>query len=98
MDLWVEVAKQVPALGVLVFVVITFLNHMAKEAERKAEESEKSEKRLADLTNQYHQSNEAHAEILAANNEALGSIQTLLTLAVDKDLRDAASTKRRAQT
>lgn len=85
MEWWVEAAKQVPALTVLTGLVIYFLKN-------KSEDAQKSEERIKALVEDNAKDRKALVETLAANNQVLGSIQTLFVL-VEKDLKDASRRK-----
>lgn len=85
MDWLVEAAKQVPALAVLTGLVVYFLRN-------KSEDSQKSEERIKALVEATDKTLKSNVETLAANNQVLGSIQTLFTL-VERDLKDAAKRK-----
>lgn len=78
MEWLVEAAKQVPALAVLAYLVVYL--------------SSKSEERLKGITEAQDKTMKSLIDTLAANNQALGSIQTLFVL-VEKDLKDAAKRK-----
>lgn len=85
MEWLIEAAKQVPALAALIFLVLSL-------SKSKNEEDQKSEERLKAVTDAYEKSLKSLVETLAANNQVLGSIQTLFVL-VEKDLKDAAKRK-----
>lgn len=81
MEWGIEVAKQVPALGVLCWLVYYFLQDRAKEAQ-------KSEERLIAVIKEKDELAKAVQQTLATSNTTLGGIAVLLTL-VEKDLKEA---------
>lgn len=72
---WLEVAKQIPSLGVLVWLVISFLRHLKEDGDRRERLEEaraKSLKEIGDSCHAFQQeiTTQSHA-ILARNTAAL---------------------------
>lgn len=80
-QLWVEVAKQVPALAVLVALVVMFMRQNSVDRES-------SEKRLERVNEQQAAALDNATKVVSANTECLGGIRTLLSL-VEQDLKNA---------
>ncbi len=91
---FVEAAKQVPALSALVLLVIYLLKDRNAESiktEQRIESILKENRELLKaLTEDYDKTLKSNVETLTANNQVLGSLQTLLTLTIEKDLKDAS--------
>ncbi len=69
MDGLIEIAKQVPALGVLAWIVYKFLGHLHKR-----------DSILKDISNQCHQVQGCATEAVNKNSEILGKV----LMALDK--------------
>lgn len=101
MEWAIEAAKQVPALGVLVWLVIYFLNHIAKTRDL-------SEQRIKDICDSHARQIESMhnretnllrtvSEIIATNNKVLGSIETLLNQQVSDERSNRTRHSRRSE-
>lgn len=85
MELAIEVAKQVPALAALITLVVVMFRDRTAEAQ-------KSEERLKAVVDQQDRTIKSVVDVLQANNQNLGSVQTLFML-IEKDLKDASKRK-----
>ena len=90
MEWAIEAAKQVPALAVVVGLVVYFLKHLS-ELRQDSEQRivmimESHERRMREVVDREADVVKSFGVLITANNEALGSIRTLLML-VEGDLK-----------
>lgn len=71
MDPLVEIGKQIPALGVLVYLVVTFLGHSRKQSEANAEDRRQAHGEFTKATEKII---EGHSKIVAAQGEKLAGV------------------------
>lgn len=69
---WVDVAKQVPSLGVLVWLVVYFLRHMKEMSESTKDIASSCHDFQKELTNENHAVMNRMASTLDKNTDALG--------------------------
>ncbi len=97
MDLAVEVAKQVPALAIVVLLVTWFFKHLKEVRDdseaRLVEQSIRFQEKIREVVETYEKLADNCARALMTNTEMIGSIRTLFAL-VEDDLKNNAKRPR----
>jgi len=74
-SLWAEVAKQIPSLAVLCFLVIAFIKHLTAEGDRGERMESSRNKALKEISDSCH---ESQREIVKETTMALARAATVI--------------------